>query len=58
VRAITADVTLLHACEQDGNIDMEEWKTAIAKNAAIKSLINPSRSVYAIQETVDREAQE
>jgi hypothetical protein len=44
--------------EQDGNIDMEEWKTAIAKNAAIKSLINPSRSVYAIQETVDREAQE
>lgn len=40
---------------QDGNIDMEEWKSAVSKNSAIKSLINPSRSVYCIQETVERE---
>ncbi|ELR19928.1 EF hand domain containing protein [Acanthamoeba castellanii str. Neff] len=40
------------------SIDLEEWRTAIANNAAIKSLINPSRSVYVIQETVDREARE
>jgi hypothetical protein len=41
--------------EQDGFIDMAEWKTALSNNASIKSLINPSRSIYVIQETVDRE---
>ncbi len=39
---------------QDGSIDLEEWKAGAVNNVAIKSLINPSRSVYAIQETVKR----
>jgi hypothetical protein len=38
--------------EQDGSIDMEEWKEGLNNNAAIKSLINPSRSVYLIQEAI------